>query len=125
MKDFLLRSVLVAIAAITVLTGLTQLVAPGWVLSFIAGDHSALGAHFFATVGMFMVITGAMFAQSLLTHSTEGAIPFWIGVQKAAACVLVAWAVLRGLLAPLAYAVAAFDGATAVLTFSFWRRMPK
>jgi hypothetical protein len=125
MKDSPLRSVLVVIAAITVLTGLTQLVAPAWILDFIARDRSALGAHFFATVGMFMIITGAMFLQSLLAHSTEGAIPFWIGVQKAAACALVAWAVLRGLLVPIAYAVAAFDGATAVLTFAFWRRLPK
>jgi hypothetical protein len=124
-KDSPLRSVLVAIAAITVLTGLTQLVAPAWVLGFIASDRSALGAHFFATIGMFMIITGAMFLQGLLTHSTEGAIPFWIGVQKAAACALVAWAVLRGLLAPIAYTVAAFDGATAVLTFAFWRRLPR
>ena len=123
MSDQLLRNLLVAIAAITVITGLTQLVAPNWVLGFIAHDISPLGAHFFATVGMFMIITGAMFLQSLRAHSKEAVIPFWIGVQKAAACVLVAWAVLRGLLAPLAYAVAAFDGATAVLTFAFWRRL--
>jgi hypothetical protein len=125
MNDSSLRGVLVVIAAITVLTGLTQLIAPAWALGFIASDRSALGAHFFATVGMFMIITGAMFLQSLLAHSTEGAIPFWIGVQKAAACALVAWAVLRGLLAPIAYAVAAFDGATALLTFAFWRRLPR
>jgi hypothetical protein len=125
MKDSRLRSVLVAIAAITALTGLVQLVAPAWILGFIASDRSALGAHFFATVGMFMIITGAMFLQSLLAHSPQGAIPFWIGAQKAAACALVAWAVLRGLLAPIAYGVAAFDGATAVLTFAFWRRLPR
>jgi hypothetical protein len=46
---------------------------------------------------MFMVITGAMFLQSLLTRSAEPAIPFWIGVQKMAAAALVAWAVYRGL----------------------------
>ena len=124
MNDTLLRRILIAIAAITVVTGLTQLIAPGWALGFIASDVSPLGAHFFATVGMFMVITGAMFLQSLLAHSAERAIPLWIGVQKAAACALVAWAVLRGLLAPIAYAVAAFDGATAVLAFAYWRRSP-
>jgi hypothetical protein len=125
MKGSPLRGLLATIAAITVLTGLTQLVAPAWVLGFIASDRSALGAHFFATVGMFMIITGAMFLQSLLGHSTERAISFWIGVQKAAGSALVAWAVLRGLLAPIAYAVAAFDGVTAVLTFAFWRRLPR
>lgn len=123
MSDALLRNILTAIAAITVITGLTQLVAPAWALGFIARDASPLGAHFFATVGMFMIITGAMFFQSLRAHSKEGAIPFWIAVQKAAACALVAWAVVRGLLAPISYGVAAFDGATALLTFAFWRRL--
>jgi hypothetical protein len=120
-----IRNLLIIIAAITVLTGLTQLVAPNLVLSFIAADHSALGAHFFATVGMFMIITGAMFLQSLLARSTERAIPFWIGVQKAAAALLVGWAIMRGLLSPIAATVAAFDAITAVLTFMFWHRMQR
>jgi hypothetical protein len=125
MNDALIRLLLILIAATTVATGLAQLVAPNRVLAFIAPKPDPLGAHFFATVGMFMVITGAMFLQSLLRRSTEPAIPFWIGVQKAAAAVLVAWAILRGLLAPLAYAVAAFDAITAVIAFVFWYRLPR
>jgi hypothetical protein len=125
MNDALIRLLLILIAAVTVVTGLAQLVAPDWVLALIARDGSALGAHFFATVGMFMVITGAMFLQSLLVRSREAAIPFWIGVQKAAAALLVGWAVVRGLLAPIAYGVAAFDAVTAVITFVFWYRLPR
>ena len=125
MKDPVLRLVLIVIAAVTVVTGLAQLAVPDWALGFIAADPSPLGAHFFRTVGMFMVITGAMFLQSLRAGSTEGLIPFWIGVQKLAASLLVGWAVVRGLLASIAYAVAAFDAATAVLTFAFWRRLPR
>jgi hypothetical protein len=109
MSDFVLRVVLAVIGAITVLSGLLLLVAPDWTLHFIAQDQTALAGHLFATVGMFMVITGALFLQSLLTHSNEPAIPFWIGVQKAASAVLMAWAILRGLLFPLAYLVAGFD----------------
>lgn len=124
MSDALLRLLLIMIAAITIVTGLTQLLVPGWVLSVIAREHSALGAHFFATVGMFMLITGAMFLQSLLMRSSEAAIPLWIGIQKAAAALLVAWATVRGLLLPLAYGVAAFDGFTTLITFMFWRRLP-
>ena len=125
MNDALIRLLLILIAATTAVTGLAQLVAPAWVLAFIASKPDALAAHFFATVGMFMVITGAMFLQSLLRRSPEPAIPFWIGVQKGAAAALVAWAVIRGLLAPLAYAVAAFDAVTAVITFVFWHRLPR
>jgi hypothetical protein len=108
-----------------VITGLLLLLAPDWLLSIIAHDQTALAAHFFATVGMFMVITGAMFLQSLLARSREPAIPFWIGVQKAAGAALVAWAVLRGLLIPLAYLVAAFDAITALLVLVLWRRLAR
>ena len=125
MNDAVIRLLLILIAATTAITGLAQLVAPAWVLAFIAPAPESLGVHFFATVGMFMVITGGMFLQSLLRRSTEPAIPFWIGMQKAAAAVLVAWAILRGLLAPLAYAVAAFDAITAVIAFLFWYRLPR
>lgn len=125
MNDALIRLLLILIAAVTVVTGLMQLAVPGLVLAFIAPNPGALGLHFFATVGMFMVITGATFLQSLLTHSTEPAIPFWIGVQKIAAAVLVTWAILRGLLAPLTYAVAAFDAVSGAIAFVFWKRLPR
>lgn len=125
MNDALIRLVLIVIAAVTIVSGLTQLIAPGKVLEFIARDTAALSAHLFATVGMFMVITGAMFLQSLLKRSTETAIPFWIGVQKAAAAVLVGWAVVRGLFAPLSLGVAAFDAASGLLAFVFWNRLPR
>jgi|GraSoiStandDraft_15_1057317.scaffolds.fasta_scaffold476712_2 hypothetical protein len=125
MNDALIRLLLILIAAVTAITGLTQLVAPGFILGFIATTPDALGLHFFATVGMFMVILGAMFLQSLLNRSNEAAIPFWIGVQKIAAAILVSWAIVRGLLAPLAYLVAGFDAITGVIALIFWRRLPR
>jgi hypothetical protein len=123
MSDALTRLLLILIAATTVVSGAAQLFAPDFVLSFIAKDKSPLTLQFFATVGMFMVITGAMFLQSLLVRSSETAIPLWIGVQKAAAAALVAWAIMRGLLMPIAYVVASFDAITAVITFMFWHRL--
>lgn len=125
MNDALIRLLLILIATATTVTGFAQLVAPAWVLAFIARNPDALSAHFFATVGMFMVVTGAMFLQSLLKRSAEPAIPFWIGIQKAAAAALVGWAVMRGLLVPLACGVAAFDAVTAAIVFLFWYRLPK
>ena len=125
MNDALIRLLLILVAVVTVVTGVAQLAAPAWVLAFIATAPGALGLHFFATVGMFMVITGAMFLQSLLARSAEPAIPFWIGMQKIAAAVLVSWAVMRGLLTPLAYAVALFDAVSGVIAFIFWNRLPR
>jgi len=125
MNDALIRLLLILVAVVTIVTGVAQLTAPAWVLAFIATAPGALGLHFFATVGMFMVITGAMFLQSLLARSAEPAIPFWIGMQKIAAAVLVSWAVMRGLLTPLAYAVALFDAVSGVIAFIFWNRLPR
>lgn len=125
MNGPLIRIVLICIAAFTVIAGLVQLVAPAWELRIIATSQSALAAQFFATVGMFMIITGAMFLQSLLMHSTEGTIPLWIGVQKGAAAVLVSGAIMRGLLVPIAYVTAGFDAISAIITLVFWWRLPR
>lgn len=125
MNDALLRLSLIIIAAITVISGTTQLVAPGTVLGMIAPSHNEADAHLFRTVGMFMVITGAMFLQSLVARSREPAIPLWIAVQKFAAAVLVLVAWASGLFLAITLLVAAFDAATGVLALVFWRRLPR
>jgi hypothetical protein len=123
MNGALLRLVLVAIAAITFLSGLTQLVAGGFVLSIIAPGSGPATVHMFQTVGMFMVITGAMFVQALWTRSREPAIPLWIAAQKFAAAVLVGLGWLNGIFAPIAIVVAVFDAFTGVLSLLFWLRL--
>jgi hypothetical protein len=124
-NDALIRLALIVIAAITVASGATQLVAPRFVLGLIGADTGAPSQHLFATVGMFMVITGAMFFQALIKRSTERAIPLWIGVQKLAAAALVGWGVAKGLFGWPALGVAAFDLATGVLAWLFLSRMPR
>lgn len=123
MNDALLRLLLLAIAAVTVLSGLTQVVAGSFVLSIIATDTSPQTVHMFMTVGMFMVITGAMFLQSLWTRSEEPAIPLWIAIQKLAAAALVTLGWTKGIFVPLALGVAGFDALTGVLALIFWKRL--
>ncbi|MCE8422108.1 hypothetical protein LZ190_26260, partial [Rhodovulum sulfidophilum] len=82
MNDAFLRLCLIAIAAITVISGAAQMIAGQTVMAIIATSATPTEVHLFATIGMFMVITGAMFLQSLLTRSPESAIPLWIAVQK-------------------------------------------
>jgi hypothetical protein len=48
-----------------------------------------------------------------------------VEVQKAASAVLMAWAILRGLMLRLAYLVAGFDAITAPFVFVFWRRLAR
>jgi uncharacterized protein YjeT (DUF2065 family) len=125
MNDALIRLALIVIAAVTVVSGLTQMVVPAFVLDMIGSDTSAPSQHLFRTVGMFMAITGAMFLQSLLGWSKEPAIPLWIGVQKVAAAALVGWGIMRGLFGPLAIGVAAFDLFTGLLAWLFLARLSK
>ena len=121
MNDALLRLLLLCVAAITAVSGLVQWVIPASVLGLFTASEP-LSAHLFRTVGMFMLITGAMFAQSLWHRSTEPAIPLWIGAQKLFAAWLVTQAVIVGLFAPLALGVAGFDLLSGILALVFWYR---
>lgn len=123
MNDSLLRLALLIIGAVTVVSGLGQLLAPGFVLTIIGGDTAPAAAQGFATVGMFMVVTGAMLMQDLWRRSGQPTVPFWIGVQKVAAAALVGMGVSRGLFAPLALGVAAFDLVSGGLAFVFVARI--
>jgi hypothetical protein len=125
MNDALLRLCLILIAAITIISGATQLIAGAKVLSFIAPASTASAVHLFGTIGMFMVITGAMFLQSLLTRSTEGAISLWIAVQKCAAAVLVFMGWSNGVFLWPALGVAVFDAISGALALIFWMRLPR
>lgn len=123
MNDALLRTLLIAVALITVLTGLTQMLASEFMLGLIGANPSPVSAHWFVTVGMFMAITGAMLMQTLWNRSMERAVPFWIGVQKLAAALLVAWGFSKGQFGALVLLVAAFDLVSGVLAFLFVHRI--
>ena len=125
MNDALLRLVLLAIAAITTVSGLAQMVAPRFVLGMIGASTEPPAPHLFATVGMFMLITGAMFGQSLWQRSGERAIPLWIGLQKLLAATLVAWGVGKGVFGALALGVAGLDLLSGVLALVFLKRLPR
>lgn len=125
MNDTFIRLALIVIAGITILSGAAQMAAPATMLNIIGSESSTPVQHTFTTVGMFMVITGAMFLQSLLRRSTEPAIPLWIGVQKILAAALVAWGVSRGVFGSLAMGVAGFDLASGLLAFLFLSRIGK
>ena len=125
MNDGLLRLAVIAISFITVLSGLAQLIAPAFVLEVVGAETSAPAQHLFRTVGMFMAITGGLFLQSLLGHSQERSIPFWIGVQKLAAAGLVSWGVHSGIFGTLALGVAGFDLLSGILAWVFMSRIGK
>lgn len=118
-----LRGVLALIAAITALSGLTQLVAPGLVLDLLGAESTATSRQMFTTVGMFMVVIGGVTLQALLAHPTPPFVLAWAALQKAGAAVAVSWAVAADVFDWLALLVAAFDALTAVLAFMLWQRL--
>ncbi len=117
-----LRLVLLAIAALTVVSGLVQLLAPSFVLGIIGADATAVGAHSFGIVGMFMVLFGGLLWEGL---APRGPIPTalrWAGLQKLGAAGAVGLGVMRGLFGPLALGVAGFDLLSGILIFVYLMR---
>ncbi len=112
--------ILKAIAAITVLSGLLQMVRPQWVLALVGGDIAPASNHFFAIVGMFMVLFGAMLWQALAAERPQPIPVFWCGLQKLGATAAVGLGVSRDLFSWLALGVAGFDLFSGILILLYW-----
>jgi len=118
-----LRAVLVALAVITALTGVVEILAPAALLRLLGAQPTPLAAQLFATVGLFMIVVGGLLTQSLLRRTPHRDVVYWGGLQKAGAVVAVAVGVFNGIFGPVALLVAVFDLATAVLLFVYWKRL--
>jgi hypothetical protein len=118
-----LRGVVATISAITIVSGVGQLLLPGVVLDVLGAESTPTTRHLFAIVGMFMAVVGAVTLQALLVEPTPPYVVLWCAVQKLGAFVAVSVGVGRDLFDPIALAVALFDLATAVLAGLLWRRL--
>jgi hypothetical protein len=118
-----LRGVVAAISALTVLSGLGQLVVPGVVLDLLGAESTPTTRHFFAIVGMFMAVVGGVVLQALLTEPTPSYVVLWGALQKLGAFAAVAVGVARDLFGSIALVVAFFDLLTAVLAGVLWLRL--
>lgn len=118
-----LGQVVAAIAALTVVSGATQLVAPGFVLDIIDGDSNDASRHFFAIVGMFMVVVGGLLLHGVLQPPVPAYVALWCALQKFGAAAAVGLGVANDLFGPLALAVAGFDLLSGVLIALLWKRL--
>lgn len=114
---------LVAIAAITVLSGLTQMIAPGFVLKIMSSEITATSQHFFAIVGMFMVLFGGLMLHALLSCSHHPMAILWGGFQKLGAFCAVGLGVINGIFSALALLIAFFDLFSGVLALFYWSKI--
>ncbi len=115
--------ILVVIAVLTVVSGLVQIVAPGFELRMLRGEATPTSCHFFGIVGMFMVLFGGAMLHALLSATHHPVVVLWAALQKLGAFVAVALAVYKGLLAPLALGVAGFDLLSGILALRYWRKI--
>lgn len=121
-KDWLFW-LLVLIAAGTALTGAAQAMAPGFFLHLLSAEATTTSQHFFAIVGMFMVLFGGATLQALLSHKHHPVVILWSGLQKLGAAVAVGLGVERGVFSQLACIVAVVDLISGLLALWYWRRI--
>jgi hypothetical protein len=115
--------VLRAIAVLTVASGAVQVAGPSALLDPLSVEDSPATRQLFGTVGMFMVIVGALLGGATRRGAGEPSVVFWAGAQKLGAASAVALGVRRSVFSPLALLVASFDFLSGVLALKYWRRL--
>jgi hypothetical protein len=119
-----LSLIVLLISIVTILSGLTQVFAPGFVLGVIGAEVNQTSAHFFGIVGMFMALFGALMIHNMYAVHTSPIAVFWCGMQKLGAFVAVSLGVFNGVFSVLAMGVAIFDLVSAGIFF-FYIKMIK
>ena len=121
-KDWLYM-LLLLIAASTFLTGAVQAIAPGFILRLLSAELTITSRHFFAIVGMFMVLFGGATLHALLSFKHHPVVILWSSFQKFGASVAVALGVQHHVFSSLALVVAAVDFVSGVLALWYWSRI--
>ncbi len=121
-KDWL-HCALVAVAVLTIVSGLVQVFATGFELRLLSSEDTPTSVHFFATVGMFMVVFGGALLNALLSPEPQPMLVLWCALQKVGACAAVAIGVVHHILSPLALLVAGFDLCSGILALWYWGRI--
>ena len=117
-----LNLIVILISLVTILSGLSQVIMPSFVLELIGAEISPTTSHFFAIIGMFMALFGGLMLHTLYsTHTTPEAV-LWCALQKLGAFVAVTLGVVNGIFNPLALGVAIFDLFSGLLFLHFIRK---
>ncbi len=110
------------ISLATIVSGLVQLAIPQFVLKLVGAARDPTTEQFFATIGMFMAIFGAMLLLAVRSATDQRVAIFWAAIQKFGASVAVVIGFERHVFSALALAIAAFDGLSGCLILWFWKR---
>jgi hypothetical protein len=118
--DLQLRRLVLAVAAITAISGLFQMVLPDVVLHFVGASSAPAARHFFSLVGMFMLIVGA--ALWVAVREGSSGVVLVLAAQKAGAVAGVVVGFANGIFGLTALPVAGFDALSCALILWYWRR---
>lgn len=109
-----------AISVATLLSGLTQIVAPAFVLRTVGAEVTPTTRHFFGIVGLFMALFGGLMLQTIYQARPWRGAVLWCACQKLGACLAVFLGIAHGIFGWTAAAVAVFDGLSGIL-FLYYR----
>jgi hypothetical protein len=118
-----IRLILLLISVTTLLSGLIQLFAPGYVLEFVGTEMDTNTKQLFSTIGMFMFLFGAMMVHVLYSEEDNRVAVIWSGLQKLAASVAVFVGIIKGVFVPLVAVVALFDLLSGLLFFYYLKTL--
>lgn len=104
-----LRLIVLIISVLTCLSGLVQMINPGFVLNFIGAEITPASAHFFGIVGMFMTLFGGLMIHALYSVHPNQVAVLWCALQKLGAFVAVGLGIIHEVFSMMAAGVAVFD----------------
>lgn len=116
-----LRLLLLLIAVLTIFSGMTQVIAPAFVLNFVGAEIDPSMKQLFATIGMFMALFGGLMIHTLYSVQANGAAVLWCALQKFGASIAVFIGIAHHIFSPVAALVASFDFLSGILIFIFYR----
>ncbi len=123
MRHGLLFWLVLAIAAITLMTGCVQILWPAPILTLLSVEQSPASLHLFGVVGMFMALFGGALLHALAGRMPSRVVVLWAGLQKFGAVAAMGIGVQHGIFAPLSLVVAVFDFVSGVLILAYLRQL--
>jgi hypothetical protein len=89
----------------------------------LSAETTATSKHFFAIVGMFMVLFGGATLNALLSFKHHPVVIFWSGLQKLGASAAVGLGVVNEVFSSIAIVVAVIDLLSGLLALWYWKRI--
>ena len=116
--------VLTALALLTIISGVMQLLNPARALAPMGADPATVGPagmFHFGAIGALLVVFGGLLLHALLSSAPHAPVFLWVGAEKLAYAAMAAAGVANGIYGRQALLVTALDVVAATLCLIQWR----